>query len=111
MNKRPFKQPATQAKLTAALLLDLNKVRILHYAGTGPVSSLSLRETLRSHNCPVNLSTLNRILLRMARYGWLASKQRNRGALANYSLTSKGRVALNTARTHLLNLAQVLGGE
>jgi DNA-binding PadR family transcriptional regulator len=107
--KRPLlKHPANRAKQTAALLLDFNKVRILHDAASGPVSRLSLTQKLQSHGCSVSLATLERVLLRMVRNGWLASKKPALGTPTDYSLTAKGRVVLNAARNHLKTLAATL---
>jgi hypothetical protein len=88
MKATPPKPRASRATQTGALLLDFSKVRILHYAAVGPVNHLSLREALRSRGCSLSASTLNRILLRMARNGW--RENAGRGS-PDYSLTPKGR--------------------
>lgn len=105
MKATPTNPRARRTRHTTALLLDFSKVRILHYAAIEPAKHLSLHETPRGHGCSPSASTLNRILLRMARNGWL--KSADRGS-PDYSPTSKGREALNFCRARLKDPAEVL---
>ena len=90
---------------SATLLAAFRNVRILHYAVANPVSAPWLLEKLRGHACSLPAPALNQTLSRMARIGWLRSSPR---APRIYSLTPKGRAALNVSRTRLNDLARVL---
>jgi len=105
MKPTPARPRPCHARHTGALLPDFSKVRILHCAAIEPVNHLSLRETLHGQGCSVSASALNRILLRMARNGWL--KSAGRGS-PDYSLTPKGCQALNLYRARLKDLVEVL---
>jgi DNA-binding PadR family transcriptional regulator len=105
MKRAPRKRTGSRAKETAALLLSFCKVRILHYAAAQPVPSSGILERLRSHGCTVAPATLNRILLRMSRNGWLKSKPASANThRRTYSLTPKGRAVLDLARKSLKQL-------
>jgi DNA-binding PadR family transcriptional regulator len=90
-----------QLRATAELLWGFHKIRILHLAAAGHGSPPELLESLRRHDRHLNLPALNRVLLRMVRNGWLASRKRPVDSSPDYAITSKGRVVLKTARTHL----------
>ncbi len=69
MKGRFQKNTATAAKEATVLLSSFCKVRLLHYAGVGPIRGPGILDKLRSHGCPMGQRTVNRMLLRMARNG------------------------------------------
>jgi DNA-binding PadR family transcriptional regulator len=105
MNQAQRKQAVRSAKQTARLRSTFCEVRILHYAGAKPVPSSTILERLRSHDRSIAPATLNRLLQQMARNGSLRTKRSTGGirgvAHRTYSLTPKGRQALNLARKWL----------
>ena len=111
MKHAPRKRAASRAKESSTLLSSFCKVRILHYAAAKPVTSLRILEQLRNHGCSITPATLNRILLRLTRNGWLKVKSPagpSRRAHRTHSLTPKGRKGLNLSRGWLTDLVEVL---
>jgi DNA-binding PadR family transcriptional regulator len=104
-------QGAHHAKEFNMTRLAFWKVRILFYAAAKPVHHGGLLERFHNHGCSPDAATLNRILLRLERIGWLRSKGLpggGRPAQRHYSLTPNAREILNLARGRLKQLVQVL---
>jgi DNA-binding PadR family transcriptional regulator len=98
-----------RSKETLGFVLSFCTVRILYYASAGPVSEILVLERLRGHGCPLDEGTVKRMLVRMKRSGWLKSGAGSVGGRRtgrDYSLTSKGRKALDLAREHLKVLVE-----
>jgi DNA-binding PadR family transcriptional regulator len=101
---------ARHAKATTALLSNFLALRILHYAAAKPVRTFWILEALLSHGFSVNVPTLNRILVRMARAGWLKTKSPSRDDGYDhraYAITAKGHQALTLARERLKDLVRM----
>lgn len=97
------------SKETLGFVLSFCTVRILYYASAGPVSEVQVLERLRGHGCALDEGTVKRMFGRMKRSGWLksgAGSVGDRRTGRDYSLTSKGRKALEQAREHLKVLVE-----
>jgi hypothetical protein len=92
--------PSQALRELHSLTSNFTKVRILHYAAAGPIGRSAMLLRLRVHHPALNPASLNRLLASMARLGWLKIT-----APPAYSLTPRGRRALNAARDALRDFA------
>ncbi|MBC7224679.1 MAG: helix-turn-helix transcriptional regulator [Anaerolineae bacterium] len=95
------------------LMLGLIRIHILHHAAEGPVYGVWLMEELRRHGYELSPGTLYPILHSLERQGYLASERRVVGGRVRryYTLTPRGRQALEESRARVRELArEILGG-
>jgi DNA-binding PadR family transcriptional regulator len=94
-----------------ALLASFCKVRILNYASKEPIHASSILDRLHHHGCTIAVGTLNGMVFRMVRNGWLKTKNNSgHGGLAgpHYTLTKQGQRVLDLTRKHLGSLMEKL---
>lgn len=82
------------------LLLGFVKLHILYHAGQAPVYGVWLADELRQHGYAISPGTLYPTLHQLEEKGYLLSEKRviEGRARKYYTLTAKGRAALDEAR-------------
>src|SRR5262249_36853751 len=91
-------------------LLAFWKLHILHHAGDGGVYGQWMLEELAEHRYRLSPGTLDPMLARMERHGWLRSTAPSRATAARrYTLTPAGRATLGRLREALDELYEEVG--
>jgi len=99
MTKARPRNPAAASKELSSLASTFVLIRIMKHAADAPLDTARLRERLNANGRPLAPVSLNRILVRLRRHGWLNTKD------SFHSLTPAGRKALKLATSGLKTLA------
>ena len=105
--KRPIDD--LRKELAREILLSFWKVHILHHAAEEPVVGQWMLEELRRHGYQVSPGTLYPVLKRLEARGWLRCRfdpEGGKRARREYSLTPRGRRALDLVKGYLTELQE-----
>ncbi len=89
------------------ILLSFWKVHILHHAAEAPIHGQWITQELRRHGYEISPGTLDPLLSRLARRGWLVCRRARGGgkrARKDYRLTAQGRKVLLLLREQVKEL-------